>query len=63
MTYSNEVLQIKVSDHLEIIGPSEVALIGGSIGIYLKTKGKRGKANISISSKHYGDVKKTITVL
>lgn len=62
MTYSNEVVSISTSDHLEVIGPKEVSLIGGSIGVYLKTTGKPGKAKISIKTKHYGEYSETIVV-
>ena len=62
LTYSNEVLEISTSKNLEVIGPSNVALIGGSIGIYIKTKAKSKKETVSIESKNYGKLKFEIEI-
>ena len=53
LLFSNEVLKIKVDGPLELIGPSEIALIGGSIGLFFKTIGDKGIAKIHISSNNY----------
>ena len=62
MNYSNDVISIQTSEHLKVIGPENVALLGGSVGVYVKTTGKAGKAWISISSKYYGEIKLTYIV-
>lgn len=55
LTYSNEVIQIKTTGPIELIGPSALALVGGSTAFYLKTIQKKGKATITISSNNYSD--------
>ena len=55
LLFSNEVFRVSVEGPLEIIGPSNLALIGGSIGIYVKTIGQKGPAKITISSNNFED--------
>ena len=55
LLYSNEVLNIKVEGPVKIIGPTNIALVGGSIGFYVKSIGKKGTAKIVISSNYYED--------
>ena len=62
LTYSNEIITIKVKGPLELIGPSKLALIGGSIGFYLKTIQETGEAKITISSNSYSDKIFTIDI-
>ncbi len=62
LLYSNEVLNVTIDGPLELIGPSNVSLIGGSIGLYVKTIGKKGKAKITISSNYFEDKVVEITV-
>lgn len=51
--YSNEPIHISVEGPLELIGPSQLSLIGGSIGFWVKTIGEIGTANIQIASNYY----------
>ncbi|MFU8786274.1 MAG: glycoside hydrolase family 2 protein [Candidatus Izemoplasmataceae bacterium] len=60
--YANEVIELKVSEQLEIIGPKTIALQGGIQTFWVKTK-KNGKATIQIDSQHYNNVKLNIEVL
>lgn len=53
LTYSTEVINVKVSGPLELIGPPSLALIGGSTGFFLKTKGEKGIAKITVSSNNF----------
>ena len=62
LTYSNEIISIKVKGPLELIGPSKLALIGGSIGFYLKTIQEVGEVKITISSTNFKDKQLTINV-
>ena len=55
LVYSNEVIRIKIKGPLELIGPPNLALIGGSIGFYVKTIGEIGETKITISSNHFKD--------
>ena len=54
----------QTNDVVDVIGPKEVALMGGQIAFWVKTKGKEGKAKIKISNDKLGtkeiilDVKK-----
>ena len=50
LLYSNEVISISIKGPLEIIGPTNLALIGGSIGFYVRTIGEKGKSKITIKS-------------
>jgi len=60
LLYSNETIQVDIKGPLKIIGPSTLSLIGGSIGIYVRTIGKKGTATVTISSNNYKP--KTITI-
>ncbi|XMB72462.1 glycoside hydrolase family 2 TIM barrel-domain containing protein [Mycoplasmatota bacterium WC30] len=62
LLYSNETINIKTSDHLELIGPSNLPLIAGSIGFYVKTTGKIGKATIKIGSNRHKELKLDLTI-
>ncbi|MCK4551831.1 MAG: glycoside hydrolase family 2 protein [Tenericutes bacterium] len=62
VTYSNEVLKITTSKNLEVIGPNNISLIGGSIGVYVKTLSKGLKEWIQIESNDYGKVKLNLKI-
>jgi beta-galactosidase len=53
LLYSNEVIHIKIDGPLKLIGPSQLSLIGGSIGFYVRTIGETGQATITISSDRF----------
>ena len=46
--YVNRVVNFSASGAVELVGPSQVALMGGRIGTYVKTTGKRGKGYLHI---------------
>ena len=60
LVYSNELINVKVKGPLKLIGPSNLALLGGSIGLYLKTTGELGEAVVTISSRKFKNKKITI---
>ena len=62
VTYSNEVLEITTSKNLEVIGPKNIALIGGSIGIYVKSLNKGLKEWIQVKSNSYGKLKLSLKI-
>ena len=62
LVYANDVISIDTTEHLEVIGPKVVSLIGGSIGVYVKTTGILGKAQVTISSDHHEPMIIEITV-
>lgn len=55
LTYSNAVITISTTGPIELIGPNTLALIGGSIGFYVKTLQEKGPATIKISSDSFTD--------
>ena len=55
LLFSNEVVHIDIEGPLELIGPSNVSLLGGSIGFYVKTTGEKGQATITVSSNSFKD--------
>ncbi|MBN2540477.1 MAG: glycoside hydrolase family 2 protein [Bacilli bacterium] len=61
-TYSNQAIEIKTSSELELIGPKNLALIGGSIGFYVKTTEKTGKATITIKPAGENEIRLTINI-
>ncbi len=62
LIYAHNVVTVEASDHFEIIGPKQVALIGGSIGIYVKTTGKKGKGSITLKTDNYSEISIKISV-
>ena len=49
LPFASHVVNITTTNELTIIGPSEIALIGGSIGVYVKTTGVVGMATVTIA--------------
>jgi beta-galactosidase len=62
LVYANDVIQIETTEHLEVIGPKSLALIGGSIGVYVKTTGKIGLAQVTIKSDNHESITIEINV-
>lgn len=60
--YANDVLECKTTGSIELIGPSNVALIGGSIAVYVKSKGVKGKGTLTITSSRFASQKVSFTV-
>lgn len=58
--YSTELLNLKTTGPLEIIGPSTINLIAGQISVYVKAK-QKGKGALVISSKNE-EIRVNITV-
>jgi beta-galactosidase len=58
--YAFDSMTIEVSDHLELIGPSQIALSGGAVGFWVKTK-SIGRATITIKTNE-GIITKQVTV-
>jgi len=62
MDYSSEIISISIDGPLELIGPSNMALLGGSSGFFVKTKQQKGNAKISIHTVNLGVVELSIEV-
>ena len=54
LAYSTEIINIDTNGPIELIGPSHLTLTGGSVGFWVKTNKKKGKAKVTISSTNYG---------
>ncbi len=54
LTFAFSPIDITVEGPIEIIGPSHVNLIGGSIGFWVKTTGETGKAEVKVVCETYG---------
>nr|WP_300002452.1 glycoside hydrolase family 2 TIM barrel-domain containing protein [Tissierella sp.] len=61
--YANDTVTIEAQGGVEVIGPKVLALIGGSIGFWIKSKGESGQANIKIISERFGVLEKKIEVI
>ena len=48
LEYSNRIVKLSVTGPLEIIGPSEQVLLGGQLGVYLKSKNEKGIGKLKV---------------
>jgi len=60
--YANNTISIETCELLDIIGPDKIALIGGSIAFWVRTKGKKGEGKIRIVSDFIGTCELTIPI-
>lgn len=59
---SHAPVNIRVDGVLDLIGPCDVALDGGSVGFYLRTKGETGSARVVVASPYLEKVETIFTV-
>ncbi len=50
LTYDSSVVSVETNDIVDVIGPKQIALIGGQRAVWVKTKGLSGKAVIKLTS-------------
>ena len=50
LNYGFDTITVKTNDLLEIIGPEKFTLIGGRRAFWVKTKGKSGKGEVTVTS-------------
>ena len=55
LPYDNTAISIKTTGPIEVIGETNVALIGGQRGVWIKTTGKSGKATVTFSAGKLGE--------
>ncbi|NLG80953.1 MAG: glycoside hydrolase family 2 protein [Bacilli bacterium] len=60
LPYAFDGVKIETSPNLEVIGPKQLALIGGSIAFWVKTKREEGEGEIKVTLAH--GATKTLTV-
>ena len=63
LPYDNSVIDIETNDVLDVIGPKAVALIGGQIAFWVKTKGVSGEGIVKIHNAKLGDKEIKINVI
>ncbi len=49
LEYSHRIVRLSTTGPIEIIGPSEQVLLGGQLGVYVKSTSKTGEAKLTIS--------------
>lgn len=54
LPYCNESLSVKIDGPAKVIGPESFSLIGGVRAFWVRTTGKSGKVNITVSSETMG---------
>ena len=54
LVYSTEIINIEVDGPIEVIGPKQLTLTGGSVGFWVKSTKQKGKAKVKISNHYYG---------
>lgn len=54
LPYANNHVSVKTTGGIEVIGPSDFALIGGARAFWVRTTGKAGKATVSIETDNLG---------
>ncbi len=59
LEYSNRIVKLKASGPIEVIGPSEQVLLGGQLGVYIKSKNEKGIGKLIIQ---VDDLEKEITI-
>ena len=63
LPYYNEPLRLECSGEAKIIGPSVISLKGGMGGTYIRSEGKAGYAELSISGEGIGTVRKIFKIV
>ncbi|MCX5775159.1 MAG: hypothetical protein NTV44_02205 [Firmicutes bacterium] len=62
--YTQAVVRIEVSPGLEILGPSNVALIGGTTGVYVRNAHLfKGLSKLTVSTEDYGTEEIEINII
>lgn len=62
IVYANDTFTIETDGPIELIGPKTIALIGGSIGFWVKTRGETGIGKIKILSERFGILEDNIKI-
>lgn len=62
LPYAADVLDVKTTEELALLGPAKTALIGGSVGVYVRTAGPKGTGTVTISCPGHPDLRVAIEV-
>ena len=55
LQYSNEIMTLNTEGPVQVIGPKQRVLRGGSTAFYIKTTGETGKAKCTILTERLGN--------
>jgi len=59
--FGNETILVKTTGSVKVLGPENVALSGGSTGIYIRSI-KKGKGTVELIASHYPKIKISLAV-
>jgi beta-galactosidase len=62
LPYATDVIKVETSPELAILGPSCLTLVGGSVGIYVRTTDKKGPGQVRIACEGQPILELEITV-
>lgn len=57
LAFANNPITLSSRGAVEVIGPKQLALIGGDIAFWVKTKGQKGKGTVTIKSPGMADIR------
>ena len=62
LPYAQLAITVETTDELQVIGPKVQPLIGGSIGVYVRTTGTKGQGVVTIAANGFGPQTVTIRI-
>ncbi len=60
--YGQSAVTVEVDGCIQLIGPKQLSLIGGSIAFWVKTIGQSGEGKITLRSERFGSISQTVSV-
>lgn len=60
--YANDTLTVYTGGNVEVIGPRQLALVGGSVAFWLRSNGQSGEGSVTISSERFGRITEKLEV-
>ena len=60
--YANDTFTVETEGPFQIIGPNNIALVGGSIAFWVRTIGKEGTGRVILNSERYGKIETELMV-
>lgn len=62
LVYGHDAFRVSTEGPIEVIGPRTLALVGGSIGFWIKSTGSSGPARVIVESERSGSVVRELSV-
>ena len=59
MQYSQRIVEIKTEGPIELIGPNKQTLLGGQLGLYVRSKNEKGVGKLTIKM---DNIEKSISI-